>query len=337
MTSTATVPIGVAQDPPLVIENLGVTYRSGARVLRGVDLLIRPGEVVGLVGESGSGKTTLGRAALGLLGRGTQLCGSVRVNGTEINGASEGTKRRLRGTTLGFVAQSPMQSFDPLMTVAQSVSEAWKVKGRRADQTEITATLESLGIENAQAKSRQRPHQWSGGMLQRAAITAAAALTPALIIADEPTSALDADRADSVLASLKDVGTAVLLISHDLSLVSRFADSISVMYAGRIVEHGPAQRILNHPEHPYTAALLNATPRAGRGLPVALAGAPPRLDGQITGCAFAPRCPRAQARCRDELPAEAHGVACFSPLYEIDPAVPAPHSPRRLTVEEETA
>jgi peptide/nickel transport system ATP-binding protein len=299
-----------AQDSVLHIEKLSVTYPGGARAVRGISLQIQPGQCLALVGESGCGKSTIAKAVLGLLPRAARLAGSIRLDGQEVITASEATLRQLRGLKVGMVAQDPMRSFDPLLTVGASVAEAWRVHRRRPPRGGIENALATLGIPEPASRTRRRPHEWSGGMLQRAAIAAAAAHTPPLIVADEPTSALDADRADAVLDALRATGAGVLLISHDLELVGRHSDTVSVMYAGHLVETGPATRVLDAPRHPYTAALLTATPRPGAGLPVPIPGAPPPPDQDPAGCAFAPRCSAVLERCTARQPSLRHNVAC---------------------------
>lgn len=297
--------------PALAVRNLDVTYANGAHAVRSVDLAVEPGRCLGLVGESGSGKSTVVNAVLGLLPRTARVVGSVRVDGTELVGVSEAVLRRLRGKALGLVAQDPMASFDPLMSVAGSVAEAWRVHHERPRDHAVDRALEALGIDNAHVRARLRPHMWSGGMLQRAAIAAAEAHHPRVIVADEPTSALDADRADAVLTALRSTGSAVLLVSHDLALVAAHADDVAVMYAGEVIEQGTADAVLRRPRHPYSRALLAATPRPGHGLPVPLPGAPPPLDVEPCGCPFASRCGQVAARCRDEAPRLVSGVSCW--------------------------
>jgi oligopeptide/dipeptide ABC transporter ATP-binding protein len=314
MTSTAvpgsTGPAAAAPGAGLRIDALTVTYAGGARAVRGISLAVEPGQCLALVGESGCGKSSVAKAVLGLLPRTTQLSGSITIDGQEIVAAPETSLRQLRGLRVGLVAQDPMRSFDPLLAVGTSVAEAWRVHRQRPPRDAVEEALTTLGIPQARARARKRPHEWSGGMLQRAAIAAAGAHTPPLIVADEPTSALDADRADSVLEALRATGAGILLISHDLELVGRHSDSVSVMYAGRLVENGPAERVLAAPRHPYTAALLAATPRPGAGLPVPLPGAPPPLDQGGPGCAFAPRCPVAMDECGTRHPELLNHVAC---------------------------
>jgi peptide/nickel transport system ATP-binding protein len=240
----------------LKFADVSIDYPNGFRAASGVNFSIKSGECVAIVGQSGSGKTTLACAALGILPKGTRISGSIRIGETEIVGASEKTLRRVRGLMAGFVAQEPFSSFNPLARVYDHLAEAWCVHARRPDVPKLYASLEKLGIENARRTADKYPFEWSGGMLQRAAIAAAATHSPAIIIADEPTSALDTDRADSILTALKANEAALLLISHDIGLVRRYADKIGVCFDGRIVEIGEAGRIFALPQHEHTKSLL---------------------------------------------------------------------------------
>jgi peptide/nickel transport system ATP-binding protein len=217
------------------------------------------------VGESGCGKTTLGRAALGLLPGGTRIQGSIRVCGIEVTRAAPADMRRLRGLRAGLIAQDPFHAFNPLARIEDHVAEAWRAHRMQPPRERILDQLTEMGIPDADARARQYPHEWSGGMLQRATIAAAAAHRPALLVADEPTSALDADNARGVLELLRTRQAAVLLISHDLNLVARFADRVSIMKEGQILESGATDEIMRRPQHPYTRELLAAPPRALRG------------------------------------------------------------------------
>ena len=295
----------------LCISKLNVIYGKEMHAVRNVDLDVAPGRCLGLVGESGSGKSSIVLAVLGLLPKSARVTGSITVGTQETVGAAESTMRRLRGKTLGLVAQDPMASFDPLMSVAGSVAEAWRVHRVRPRHHDVEESLEHLGIDHAHARAKLRPHMWSGGMLQRAAIAAASAHHPSVIIADEPTSALDADRADAILESLRATQAAIVLVSHDLELVARYSDEVAVMYAGEVIERGPSEQVLHHPRHPYARALLEASPRSGHGLPKPLLGAPPRLDAKACGCPFEPRCAQSQPACRELAPELVAGVACW--------------------------
>ncbi len=296
--------------PVLQYDEVCVQYANGTQAVRGVSFSLYPGECLALVGESGCGKTTMARVALGLLPASARIEGSVRVGDVEIVGASAETIRRLRGLVAGLVAQNPFEACNPLDPVVAHVAEAWHAHNQTPPRGLIGMALERLGIAGAPRQMRRYPHQWSGGMLQRATIAAAAAHRPMVIIADEPTSALDADRADAILAAVRATGAAVLLVSHDIGVVARHADRLAVCYSGRIVEVGQCAEILARPRHPYTRGLLAATPRADAGLPIPLAGTPPRLSEPIAGCAFAPRCAFALPACGHHDPPLIAGVAC---------------------------
>ncbi|HLI56593.1 MAG TPA: ABC transporter ATP-binding protein, partial [Actinomycetota bacterium] len=244
----AALPRAGSPAPPLRIEALTVTYQGGLQAVRGVDLTVEAGQRVGLVGESGCGKTSIVRACMGLLPKGAHAGGSISVGGTEVVGVPARITRRLRGLVVGYVPQSPAQAFDPVHRVAHHVEEAWHAQGERPAPDAVEQLLARLGLP--EGRSRQYPHQWSGGMLQRATIAAATAHRPLLTIADEPTSALDADLADGVLEAVSSASCALLLVTHDLRLAARSVESIAVCYAGRVVEMGPAPSVVAQPRHP---------------------------------------------------------------------------------------
>lgn len=295
----------------LEVSDLHVEYHGGAWAVRGVDLQIAAGGSLALVGESGCGKTTIGLAALGLLPPTATTTGSVFVAGQQVIGASPKQLRELRGRVAGLVAQSPFEACNPLQRVGAHVGDAWRAHGERPPDGAVTEALAGLGIQDAPRAARQWPHQWSGGMLQRASIAAAAARHPALIVADEPTSALDAERSAATLQALRATGAGVLLITHDLALAATHADEIAVCYAGRIVETAASADVLQRPRHPYTIGLLAALPQPGRGLPDPLPGTPPSPLANDCGCAFAPRCPRAEHACHSgPAPVLRHRVRC---------------------------
>ena len=301
-------PDGVIPTVPLAVTDLHVRYRDGAEAVRGIDLTVRDGERVAIVGESGCGKTSLLRACLGLLPAGGQATGSVVVAGTEVIGAPSAVLRALRGKIVGYVPQDPLRACDPLRRVVDHVGESWKVHGMRPGRGTASELLTQLGIHKAALPGY--PHQWSGGMLQRATIAAATAHRPPLTLADEPTSALDADLADDVLHALSTNSRALLLVTHDLGLLRRHVDTIAICYAGRVVETGDAEEVLGSPRHPYTRALLAASPRKSGGLPVPLGGAPPAPSQPDAGCAFAPRCQEVVPLCWQGIPPLTGGVAC---------------------------
>ena len=244
---------------PLVVEGLTVRYPGGRVALDDVDLTVGAGERWAVVGRSGSGKTTLVRAILGLLPPGTQVSGSVRVGGREVLGASDAQLRALRGLVVGYVPQDPFAACDPLRTVGHHVTQAWAAHRSRPPAGAVPAALEGVGIADAEHRQAQYPHQWSGGMLQRATLVAATAHTPLLTLADEPTSALDAELADDVLDLVRRTCGALLLISHDLALVARHAGSVLVLDEGRAVERGLATALLRAPTAPETRVLVAAS------------------------------------------------------------------------------
>jgi peptide/nickel transport system ATP-binding protein len=246
-------------NPALRFENVTVTYRNGYRALRGVSLELHAGECLALVGESGCGKTTMAKAALGLLPKGTSVSGIIHIGDKEITGANEPSLRSVRGLRAGYVAQEPFSACDPIRTVGDHVAEAWRVHGLKPPANAVVSLLAELGIVDPEEAARRYPHQWSGGMLQRAVIAAASAHRPPVIIADEPTSALDADLAETTLDALRSTGAAILLITHDLRLAARHADRVAVCKDGQIVEIGAAATVLKAPQHSYTIELLDAS------------------------------------------------------------------------------
>ena len=244
--------------PLLQIRGLAVRYSSGPAVLDGLDLDIHAGECLALVGESGCGKTTLARAVLGLLPRHATVTGTIELLGSDISRASAKRRRALLGQHLGYVAQDPYAACDPIRTVRHHIEEAWRAHGASVPPGVIEQRISALGIGAAATRLRDRPHQWSGGMLQRASISAATVHDPELVLADEPTSALDAELADGVLHAVRRASRSLLLISHDLRLVENHADRIAVLRDGRIVETGQTGSVTTAPRHEYTSQLLTA-------------------------------------------------------------------------------
>jgi peptide/nickel transport system ATP-binding protein len=298
----------------LAVRDLSITYADGRRAVRGVSFDVAENESLALVGESGCGKSSIARAILGLLPKGTDVCGSIKLGGQELVGASTQEMRALRGLIVGYVAQSPFDAYNPLHTVLRHVAEAWNAHDLAFDNADVAARLERLGIAAPGKRMLRYPHQWSGGMLQRACIAAASAHAPTLIVADEPTSAIDHERANDIMTGLTRQKGSLVLISHDVQLVAQHVDRVAICYAGEIVELADASAAFVTPRHPYTLGLAEAVPsRVGR-LPIPLAGELP--DGFVipAGCAFEPRCSRSTAVCRQAEPALADGVACFHPL-----------------------
>ena len=242
----------------LKCEDLTITYPSGSTPVQGVSFALKAGECFALVGGSGTGKSTIAKALAGLHHRGTKVGGSLLINGRDMGDAGVRDWRAVRGKQIGFVAQNPWESCDPLRPVRDHVAEAWRCQSLSTSWSEVAERLSGLGVSEAEARMRQHPHTWSGGMLQRASIAAAGALAPPILIADEPTSALDADRAQSVLAALRSIGAAVVLISHDIGLVLRNADRVGVLHGGKLVEQGTPSELKARAKHPETQQLLAA-------------------------------------------------------------------------------
>ncbi len=325
-------------EPLLAIRELGVAF-PGARppvvALAGVELTLARGASVGLVGESGAGKSQLALAIPGLLAPGAILSGSIRLDGEELVGATGKRLAALRGARIGFVFQDPQAALTPHLTVGTQLIETLRAHrpfAAAAARVEAIAMLERVQVPDAVRRLGQYPHELSGGLRQRVLIAIALIAGPDLLIADEPTTALDVTVAAGILAlfsQLKaELGTALLLISHDLAVVAGRCDRIEVLYAGRVVESGPAAEVLAAPRHPYTAALAAATPRLDVPADAPLAAIPgsaPAPGERVQGCAFAPRCPRAVAPCTSEQPrltaAGTSGarVACHRPLGDGPP------------------
>lgn len=317
--------------PLLAIENLSVEFPSPRGTLRAVDgvsLRVQAGEAVGLIGESGSGKSTVLLAVMGLIPRpGRILPGaSVRLKGKELTRLSPRAYRGVRGYEIGMVFQDPMTALNPAMPIGEQVRESLRVhrycKSRAEERERVLQLLEAVGIANPAQRYRAYPHEFSGGMLQRALIAAALACNPRLLLADEPTTALDVTIQAQILDLLREINrtrnTAILLVSHDIGLAAEFCDRVAVMYAGRIVEVGPAWQVVAAPHHPYTRGLVGCLPvwggRKGRLEPIP--GSLPDLTQLPRGCAFADRCPHATAECRErEVPllqlADGREVACI--------------------------
>jgi oligopeptide/dipeptide ABC transporter ATP-binding protein len=313
-------------EPLLELTGLGVDFAvSGGTVhaVRGVDLTVGRGEVVGIVGESGSGKSATMLALLGLLAPNASVHGSARFAGSEIIGASEAKLRALRGGRIGMIFQDPMTSLNPVLTVGHQIAESIETHqslSRKQTDARVRELLDLVAIPNAAERVKSYPHELSGGMRQRVMIAIAMANSPELIIADEPTTALDVTIQAQILAVLDDLrrqtGTAMVIITHDLGVVAGVADRVNVMYAGKVVERGTVDEVFYGCEHPYTRGLLACLPRLDRRDQdiEPIGGAPPVLDQLPTGCAFAPRCRYAEHACTTAEPElrvlQATAVAC---------------------------
>jgi peptide/nickel transport system ATP-binding protein len=298
--------------PLLQVEDLHVWFDLGRdrelHAVQGVSFALEPGDRLGLVGESGCGKTTTVLGLLGLLPPSASVAGQVRLNGADILAGGEETIRPHRWVDLAIIFQGAMNALNPVKTVGSQIVEVLELhdlsRGRQA-RVRTGELLQSVGIPAARAE--RFPHEFSGGMRQRAAIAMALACNPSVLIADEPTTALDVMVQAQILELLdslcRDFGLALLLVTHDLPVVAQLCDRAAVMYAGEIVEHGSVDPLYHEPRHPYTRLLFAATPDLhGEGIPASIPGAPPRLDLPLVGCPFHTRCDRAFARCTEERP-----------------------------------
>ena len=317
----------VTEAPLIELCGLHVAF-AGKPAVRGIDLVVGAGEAIGLVGESGCGKSVTWLAALGLLPASAKVGGRAILRGEELIGAPAATLDRVRGGQVAMIFQDPVASLNPVQRVGRQVAEALVLhRGLRgaAARAEARRLFDRVGIPNPARRLDAYPHELSGGQNQRVTIAIALAGNPALLIADEPTTALDATIQAQILALLQELraetGMALVLISHDLGVVSALADRIVVMYAGRIVEEAPADRLFAESGHPYTAGLLAALPPLDgpRRRLAAIPGEMPEPRAMPPGCEFAPRCPRALADCDMAPPAlrplgAHHRAACLHPV-----------------------
>jgi peptide/nickel transport system ATP-binding protein len=316
--------------PLLAVEGLRVEFptRRGTLVaVHDVSFSIAAGEVLGVVGESGAGKSITGAAVIGLIDPpGRIAAGEIRLGGRRIDNLPYDAMRRVRGREIGAVFQDPLTSLNPLYTIGRQLVETIETHlplSRGEAQARAVSLLEEVGIPAAARRIDHYPHQFSGGMRQRVVIALALAAQPKLIIADEPTTALDVSIQAQIIQLLKrlcrDHGTAVLLVTHDMGVIAETADRVAVMYAGRIVEIGPVADVIHRPAHPYYVGLMGSIPSivAERDRLTQIDGSMPRLDAVPEGCAFHPRCPRAEPRCRGERPvlqgAGSTQAACWFP------------------------
>jgi peptide/nickel transport system ATP-binding protein len=320
----------------LEVRDLQTHFFTRAGVLKAVDGVsfdVAAGEVVGLVGESGSGKSVTGLSILGLIDPPGQIVGgSVRLDGQQLVGLDREALRRLRGQRIAMVFQDPMSVLNPVLTIATQMRLALQAHGRVSKDAARARSIEALAavrIPDASQRLDAYPHQFSGGMRQRVAIAIALLHRPALIVCDEPTTALDVSIQAQILIEMRglvrDLGTALIWISHDLATVSSLASRILVMYAGRIIEEGPTAAVLRNPRHPYSRGLLRSLPsRAQPGRDLAqIPGSTPSLLRLPEGCAFRPRCPEATDLCHRPPLCERHGARayrCHHPLTAEAPA-----------------
>ncbi len=321
--------------PILSVRDLVVEIPTRHGVLRPVDHVsydIHAGEILGVVGESGAGKSMTGNAVIGLLDPPARIAsGEVLLTGEPIHDISRDRLRRLRGKRMGMIFQDPLTSLNPLLTVGEQLTETILVHmrvGQSEARKRAIAALDEVGIPAASQRIDSYPHEFSGGMRQRVVIALALCAEPELVIADEPTTALDVSVQAQIVALLKRLcrerGVAVMLVTHDMGVIAEAADRVAVMYAGRLAELGPVREVLTNARHPYTAGLMASTPLASQGRKRLrqIPGAMPRLGALPSGCAFHPRCERAEAKCRQDpgprIDTCDGRAACWFPLDEVE-------------------
>lgn len=313
----------------LDIEGLGVAFEDEdghpLPAVQNVSFSLEKGAVTCLVGESGCGKSLTARAILGILPRGATATGSVRFEDRELIGLPEKTMSRLRGRSMAMIFQEPMTALNPVLTVGEQAAEPLRLHldlSKAEARKRVIELFAEVGIPSPGERYTVYPHELSGGMRQRVMIAMALTCRPSLLLADEPTTALDATIQGQVLSILNEErvsrGMAVLLITHDLGVVAQIADSVGVMYAGRLVEYGSLEELFHNPLHPYTRGLMAAAPtRASFRLDrlAAIPGTVPPLGSVPAGCPFHPRCSQALDICREALPPETvrdgHRVLCW--------------------------
>jgi oligopeptide/dipeptide ABC transporter ATP-binding protein len=324
-------------DSVLTVDNLHVRFDLGGHrvhAVNGLSYELQAGRTLAIIGESGSGKTVSSRALMGLLPPTATVTGSARIDGVELVGLNDDEMREHRGADLAMVFQDPTRSLNPTMRIGTQITEAVRAHTQvdaAAAKYRAQELLSLVRIQDPQRRFFQYPHQLSGGMRQRVMIAIALASDPKVLIADEATTALDVTTQAQIMDLLAEVrsrlGTAIILISHDLRLAASYADDVIVMYAGRAVEYAPARILFAQMRMPYTRALLEAIPRLERTSHAALPvtpGQPPDLTALPPGCPFEPRCPRAKPECRQSRPPFVqheigHWWACWYPCKDGEP------------------
>ena len=285
------------------------TESGVVQAVRGVDLDVRGGEMVGVVGESGSGKSVTFLGMMGLLPKSAKVSGSAKIGGVELVGASDKVMRGVRGKQMAMIFQDPLSALNPVHRIGRQIVEMIQSHQKVHDNEAANRAVELLdivGIPQPKERARQYPHEFSGGMRQRVMIAMAIANDPEVLIADEPTTALDVTVQAQILEVIqriqRDMNTAVVLITHDLGVVARVADRVQVMYAGRAAERADVMTLFDDPTHPYTQGLLQSLPRLGQDRLVPIPGSPPNMIRPPSGCAFRTRCQYAEPKCADGLP-----------------------------------
>jgi len=316
--------------PILEVDNLHLTFASRdgiTRAVEGLSFQVNAGEMLGVVGESGCGKSVTAMSVLRLLPGAptTHMSGSIRFRGEDLLLASEARMQEIRGNEISMIFQDPMTSVNPVLTIGEQIAEVLILHqgmGRKAAWSRAVDLLTLVNIPDPQRRVKEYPHQFSGGMRQRAMIAIALACKPAVLIADEPTTALDVTIQAQIMELLdrlrRETGTAIVLITHDLGVVAESCDRVVVMYAGRKVEEATTQDLFEHPGHPYTRGLLEAMPHLDTPLThprsrlSEIPGMVPSLRTAAVGCRFAPRCTLAVELCREQVPP-------FEPVTDLNP------------------
>ncbi|HEY6068784.1 MAG TPA: ABC transporter ATP-binding protein [Gaiellaceae bacterium] len=323
----------MARTPLLSVEDLKVrfwTRRGTVHAVNGITFDIAPGETLGIVGESGCGKSVTSLAILGLLARNGRVeSGTARFEGKDLLRQSDRALRRIRGREIAMIFQDPMTSLNPVLTIGRQIREPLETHfdmNRKEAEARASELLDRVGIPSADQRLRDYPHQFSGGMRQRAMIAMALACRPKLLIADEPTTALDVTIQAQILELLRalvaEEDAALILITHDLGVVAGMCERVNVMYAGMFMETGSAEQLYGAPRHPYTLGLLQSVPRldAAKGTRLhPIEGAPPNMLRPPAACPFQPRCRFEVDLSRREVPTlvevePGHSVACFNPV-----------------------
>ena len=321
------------EQPLLAVDDLSVQFWTGGGTVyavNGISFDIAAGETLGIVGESGCGKSVTALALLGLLPRaGRVKSGTARLEGRDLLQLTDRELRRLRGRQIAMIFQDPMTSLNPVLTIGRHIREALETHfdlDRKEAEAKAVEALDRVGIPSAKARLRDYPHQFSGGMRQRAMIAMALACEPKLLIADEPTTALDVTIQAQILGLLRELvaeeNAALILITHDLGVVAGTCERVNVMYAGMFMETGSAEQLFGSPRHPYTLGLLQSVPRLDTGRRLRLhpiEGSPPNMLRAPTACPFQPRCTYEVDLSQREVPQlveiePGHKVACFNPV-----------------------
>ena len=318
-------------EPLLVVENLKTYFFTEAGVVKAVDDIsydVHEGETLAIVGESGCGKSIGALSLMRLVPTppGRIVSGRVLFDDEDLLTMSDEEMRNIRGNRIAMIFQEPMTSLNPVLTIGRQITESLELHlkmNKEAARDRAIELLDMVGIPDPESRLNQYPHQFSGGMRQRVMIAIAMSCNPRLLLADEPTTALDVTIQAQILELVKDLsikqGTAVIIITHNLGVVARYADRVNVMYAGKLIERGTAMDIYENPHHPYTQGLLNSVPRLDedrKGHLESIDGMPPDLMDLPSGCAFQPRCKLAVARCLEEIPplmpvSDGHTAACW--------------------------